>query len=317
MGREVKAKDRELEVAIEVDSDVTLQGVLHGGKRTRRAVLVCPDTASGGTMDSPLVEALCEGLARAGAAALRFDFRGVGRSTGKPTDGELEPKDVWACWGWLREHTGRTPMLVGCSFGAAMALSTLSSFTPEIQACHVGLPTANPALQSLYTARSFQRGCEDGLRLLFLGGDEDKTSDVEWIRRTIKGPNITVEALPQQGHLFEGAAADRLVDRVKGFVGLPSRSRKKVLEWIRERLEERRAAPAPDNTSWVDHIEQKHNVMPIDFHGLELWFIGARGDVYSYDWDAYQPPLERVSGKAAREAIQRASRHLPQLLDLL
>ena len=208
------------QVLVEVDREVVLGGALHGGEPFKQATLVChPHPAFGGTMDTALVRALCRGLAGPGLGALRFDFRGVGRSTGRATGGELEHNDVLACLSWLEQHSGQPPHLVGYSFGAAMALSALARGGVAVSTCCIGLPTVTMANHSeaVERLRAVARG---GQRLLFLSGDQDQFSDPAWIEQTLVGSNVTVETLPAQGHFFEGEAERRLVERVKAFLTL-------------------------------------------------------------------------------------------------
>lgn len=58
-------------------------------------VVVChPHPLYGGDMDNYVVSALCRGLVEQGIAALRFNFRGVGRSTGTYGEGKGEIEDA-------------------------------------------------------------------------------------------------------------------------------------------------------------------------------------------------------------------------------
>ena len=79
-----------------------LEGSLHlpaadtfGGRLP--GVGVChPHPLYGGDMESPVVRGMAEALCRQGMAALRFNFRGVGRSEGRHGEGEAELADVTA-----------------------------------------------------------------------------------------------------------------------------------------------------------------------------------------------------------------------------
>jgi alpha/beta superfamily hydrolase len=84
------------------------------------AVLVChPHPAYGGTMHNKVVHRLARGLRRAGAVALRFNFRGVGRSAGKHGNFLGEIEDARAALAWLRGRYPDLPFaLAGFSFGA-------------------------------------------------------------------------------------------------------------------------------------------------------------------------------------------------------
>jgi hypothetical protein len=70
-------------------------------------------------MDNPVVVAVVGALARAGIAALRFNFGGVGRSGGRYDDGREEQCDVGAAEAALAERVPGAPRsIVGYSFGA-------------------------------------------------------------------------------------------------------------------------------------------------------------------------------------------------------
>ena len=59
-------------------------------------VLCHPHPLYGGSMDVPLLRTVAAHLAQAGCPVLRFNFRGVGASTGSWSGGEAEVEDVGA-----------------------------------------------------------------------------------------------------------------------------------------------------------------------------------------------------------------------------
>jgi alpha/beta superfamily hydrolase len=89
------------------------------------AAVVChPHPLYGGDLHNNVVDALVRALSGAGVAAVRFDFRGVGRSGGEHGDGETERLDVVAAIDAAAPLAGDGPVLLaGYSFGAAVALS--------------------------------------------------------------------------------------------------------------------------------------------------------------------------------------------------
>ena len=83
------------------------------------AVLCHPHPRYGGTMHNKVVYRLARGLRAAGAAVLRFNFRGVGASQGEYGEMAGEIEDARAALGWLRERYPALPFaLAGFSFGA-------------------------------------------------------------------------------------------------------------------------------------------------------------------------------------------------------
>jgi hypothetical protein len=86
------------------------------------AVIAPPHPLYGGSMDSPVVNELSYAFAKAGLATLRFDWRGVGASAGRPS-GELAHarEDYAAALAQLGESVSGRLVAAGYSFGAAAA----------------------------------------------------------------------------------------------------------------------------------------------------------------------------------------------------
>jgi alpha/beta superfamily hydrolase len=104
---------------------VQLEAILREPKESARgAVVVChPHPVYGGTMDNRIVYRAAKAAASAGFAALRFNFRGVGESSGQFDQGLGEQEDVSAAIRWLQERYPELPLaLMGYSFGAWVGL---------------------------------------------------------------------------------------------------------------------------------------------------------------------------------------------------
>jgi alpha/beta superfamily hydrolase len=101
----------------------------------RGAVVVChPHPVYGGTMDNKIVYRAAKAATEAGFAALRFNFRGVGRSTGQFDRGVGEKEDVTAAIHWLEDKYRSLPLaLIGYSFGAWVGLQ-VGCLSPNIKA---------------------------------------------------------------------------------------------------------------------------------------------------------------------------------------
>jgi len=109
-------------------ADISLEGVWHFPEGTGPfpAVIVChPHPLYGGSMSSNVVFAICQALAQQSIAALRFNFRGVGRSGGEFGGGIAEQEDVRAALALVLStpHIDHKRIgLAGYSFGASVAL---------------------------------------------------------------------------------------------------------------------------------------------------------------------------------------------------
>jgi alpha/beta superfamily hydrolase len=95
------------------------------GEMLRAAVVLGhPHPQYGGTMHTKAVFQSAKALARIGCAVLRFNFRGVGRSTGTFDAGPGEQDDFRAALDFLHEKYPGAPVWAGgMSFGSWIALS--------------------------------------------------------------------------------------------------------------------------------------------------------------------------------------------------
>jgi len=150
--------------------ELTLAGVLHrpgdSALECRRpGVAVChPHPLYGGDMENNVVMAICRALAEGGLATLRFNFRGVGGSSGSYGGGLGEVQDARAALDFLaglEGVDGDCLGLAGYSFGALVALSTSDE---RVRA----LAAVSPPAGGL--APAFVR---QGVPTLLISGDRD------------------------------------------------------------------------------------------------------------------------------------------------
>lgn len=111
-----------------------LEAILRDADQPFAAVVVChPHPLGGGTMNNNVVYRVARALGDAGAAVLRFNFRGVGQSTGLHDNGVGEEDDALAALDFLQEAYPDTELwMAGFSFGARVGL-TVGARDPRIQ----------------------------------------------------------------------------------------------------------------------------------------------------------------------------------------
>jgi hypothetical protein len=82
-------------------------------------VVIChPHPQIGGSMQNNVVEAIREAFAELSFATLRFNFRGVGGSTGEFDEGKGEVQDVLSACEYMQSRGVKKIVLAGYSFGA-------------------------------------------------------------------------------------------------------------------------------------------------------------------------------------------------------
>jgi alpha/beta superfamily hydrolase len=113
----------EADLPLVTPDGVTLEGRIGVAPGAPGGIVLChPHPLYGGDMDNPVVIRCQEVCAALGLATLRFNFRGVGRSTGSHAQGVAERLDVVAALAELRKALGTDKIgLIGYSFGAAVA----------------------------------------------------------------------------------------------------------------------------------------------------------------------------------------------------
>jgi hypothetical protein len=123
-----------------------LEGRYQHSKRPNApiALLLHPHPEHGGTMNNKVIFHMYHAFTRRGFSALRFNFRGVGRSQGKFDRGEGELRAAAAALDWMQGHN---PNAAGCwiagfSFGAWIGMQLLMR-RPEIQGFISVAPPAN------------------------------------------------------------------------------------------------------------------------------------------------------------------------------
>ncbi len=109
---------------IPVDEQVKVEARLIRGGLPKIAVICHPHPLYGGSMDNNVVMAAMELFRELEWSALRFNFRGVGGSSGAYADGVGEREDIKAVCRFLRDQPEKPEALcvVGYSFGAWVAL---------------------------------------------------------------------------------------------------------------------------------------------------------------------------------------------------
>ena len=108
----------EQKVEIPGPNGILLEGLLGCGTTGRGVVVAHPHPLYGGDMTNNVVEAIAGVYQKKGHSTLRFNFRGVGASTGDYDDGIGEQADLVAAFQFLREKGLSSVDLAGYSFGA-------------------------------------------------------------------------------------------------------------------------------------------------------------------------------------------------------
>lgn len=175
-----------------------------------RAIVIChPHPQYGGNMHDAVVDTV-DGVARRHAfATLRFNFRGVGASTGRFDNGVGEVDDLLAALAWLRDQIHGLPVwLAGYSFGSNVVWRSLEH-AGEVRGV---LLIAPPVGLMDFAARP-----STDTKITLIAGDADDYVDsaalTSWAREA--APGATIETIRGADHFFSGTHAQlaRVVDQ--------------------------------------------------------------------------------------------------------
>ena len=180
----------------------------------RGAAIVChPHPLHGGTMHTKAVYRSAQALNEAGLVALRFNFRGVGASTGSYEEGIGEQDDLRAAMDWLVERHPELPLVVGgFSFGSMVALNVGAGDDRAVALLGLGLPV------DLDERYDFGFLADVDKPVLVVQGENDEFGPARRVKEVLAplGSHITVVSVAGTDHYFEGRL-DELRDAVRGY----------------------------------------------------------------------------------------------------
>lgn len=178
-----------IEVMTEVPPNQPVRGL---------AVIAHPHPLYGGTLDNKVVYMLARGAMDAGYVALRFNFRGVGRSEGVHDEGHGEGEDLLKVVAHARDGWPGVPVAVaGFSFGAFVALSQARN------AQAFGVLTVAPPLMYVGTGKV----PDPGVPWWVIHGDADEVVDyADTLQRAQAAPTPPqrIQTAKGIGHFFHG-----------------------------------------------------------------------------------------------------------------
>jgi alpha/beta superfamily hydrolase len=207
-----------LEEAVTIDAPSgALSGVLAyplAGAASRAALVIGPHPLMGGRLENNVVRAVARGLAEHGLSTLRFAFAGDGPSaevmdtfwrTGHAPNDPAHVEDARAAAGWFARSVRPPDVLVGYSFGAAIAGLLLDEIAPA----RVAL--ISPTL----THHDLDGLARSSLPKLVMTSDNDFATPLatveDWVADCAEPKTLVV--LPSAEHFFRDQE-DRLVQEI-------------------------------------------------------------------------------------------------------
>jgi alpha/beta superfamily hydrolase len=176
-----------------------LEAIVKEPRQARRGVAVVahPHPLGGGTMHNKVVFRVASGLTDAGLLTLRFNFAGVGASTGEHRDVEGGTDDVRHVLSYVENNYGGEDLtLAGFSFGSRTSMEVGWNDPRVARLISVGTPVEKYRDYDFLTAVTKP--------ILFIHGDTDEFCTVESLRTlTDRIPQAEVVIFENCGHFFD------------------------------------------------------------------------------------------------------------------
>ncbi|NCT82625.1 MAG: alpha/beta fold hydrolase [Comamonadaceae bacterium] len=175
----------QLEVAIDLPQ---------GGAVPLGTALIChPNPTQGGTMDNKVVQTLARAFIQLGWRAVRFNFRGIGQSSGGWDEGRGEVDDALAVLAAVRAP-GEALILSGFSFGGYVASRAAQRLGAEPAQ---RLVLVGPATSRFDTAPV-------PADTVVIHGEVDDVVPLSAVLDWARPQSLPVTVVPGVGHFFHG-----------------------------------------------------------------------------------------------------------------
>lgn len=183
----------QLKFSIPAPSGV-LQGFTHMPANAPSAIAIVahPLPIMGGTMENKIVTTLIKTFVDLGFVALRFNFRGVGESTGVYDDGNGEVDDALAVAHYSVQEFGKLPLILsGFSFGGYVQARAAERLHPE------KLVLIAPAVGRFAMPNIPENS-------LVIHGENDEVVALSDMLAWARPQHLSVVVVPEATHFFHG-----------------------------------------------------------------------------------------------------------------
>jgi hypothetical protein len=201
--RRMGTRQEERMVAIAPPEGGSLEGIFIAGApgSNQGAVIAPPHPLYGGSIESPVLNEIAYACTRAGIASLRFNWRGVGASTGVPSgDAADADADYRAALTHMGETVEGSILACGYSFGAGAAVRVAFG---DRRIDRLVLVAPPPAMLPPGAFEQLERSA------LVLVGESDSLVEPDRLRElTERASGVRLEVIPVADHFFAAGLAD-------------------------------------------------------------------------------------------------------------
>ncbi|MCK7477730.1 MAG: hypothetical protein M0C28_09910 [Candidatus Moduliflexus flocculans] len=191
------------------NGSLTGEGLWCQGAGDAGVVICHPHPLMGGSMYNNVVETVQDVFSSCDYSTLRFNFRGVGESTGRYDEGRGEKQDILSACEFIKSQGVKKITLAGYSFGAWVCCRLLKDKLSQISSTILISPPQK------YFDFDW-RGLEDAVEIMICG-DRDPFCDVDDLREKAEYIHSRLTILQATDHFYAGQEA-QLAEHLRKYI---------------------------------------------------------------------------------------------------
>jgi alpha/beta superfamily hydrolase len=178
------------------NNKLIIEGLLSKSSENKGVIICHPHPQMGGSMYNNVVEAIQEAFSAENYSTLRFNFRGVGDSTGSYDEGRGEQEDIIACIKYLQDLGIFNISFAGYSFGSWIGSKIIGSEDHLFNDVILISPPVNFFnfdFTKLYNKID-----------MIICGDYDQFCDISFLKKQMNILNYKLEIVNSTDHFYMG-----------------------------------------------------------------------------------------------------------------
>lgn len=178
------------------NNELIIEGLLSKSSENKGVIICHPHPQMGGSMYNNVVEAIQEAFSAENYSTLRFNFRGVGASTGTYDEGRGEQEDIIACTKYLQDLGILDISFAGYSFGSWIGskiieredhiFSDVTFISPPVNFFNFSFTKLYNKIQTI------------------ICGNYDQFCDVNFLKKQMSLINYTLKIIDGADHFYMG-----------------------------------------------------------------------------------------------------------------
>jgi uncharacterized protein len=177
-----------------VNNELLIEGLMEKKSHDRGVVICHPHPLMGGSMHNNVVDSIREAFAAEKYSTLRFNFRGVGGSSGVYDEGRGEQTDILAACKYLLNSGILQISFAGYSYGSWVGSKIIEREANPFMACIFISPPIN------YFDFNFEK-LKNKINLIICG-NEDQFCDIKLLKKRFKNMDTNVTIISDADHFY-------------------------------------------------------------------------------------------------------------------